>query len=536
MSSKQKKGKKKKSEKGVVFVNPFSQPSVSERKAYLTRMKGRAKEQKMGKRVKVKNLYKYSSPGVSVVSQGKAPVAKPYVLRGGAPKIGGASGNYPVVHGEYLQDLVVNLNNSAMSTVTYNLNCALQDSFPWLGVIGGNWEYYQIMSMVFEYVPVTSTAKPGDVSMCINYDARESSFSSIEQFMAYQGSATGSLYNRLNMAFRPPFEAKKRYYCRTTVQPSDTDIREYDAGNFQIRIDNAEVVPNNTTYGRLLVKYSVKFSVPRPNQAAEGQLSYYQSTGISGLTRTNNYGGTGIPYNDPTYLNLAGQWSMNDPINPVTNVQTSLPLTNGFYLDPGVWRVDYGTRGASGVSPWIPAGTAGSGVGLDANVASLLETYYSIDNIVGGSATWTYMIRTIARTFIAWSFSAGSNGYAGLFLDIVPGLMSWLTFFPGSATLDSQELKPEVVEKMGLKKVYRKNWGQKALKEASARIERLEKMLDSDRKGEEKDVYVHVSRETVRAQSPVALEDVGYVSKPATFCGNPPSQQSTVRSGSQTRK
>lgn len=461
--------------------------------------------------------------GIKITPQKAAPVAKPFKMQATNPMIGWSTSCCPVAHGEYLQDIAVGANQTSMATITYNLNCALQDSFPWLGVIGGNWEYYSIDFMEFEYIPTMSTNKPGDVSMVINYDPRAASFTSIEQFMTYRGGVSGSLYNRSGCVLRVADEAKRKFYCRTGPQPSDTDIREYDAGNFQIRIDGAESVATVVTYGRLVVRYAVKFYTPTTNQSAESQMYWYQS-GIVGMTRTANYGTDGLTYTNPT-ISWGGGWSNTSPDGPVNNPNNS-PVTNGFWLDPGTWMVDYITQFASSVSPWTPGGTSTSGLAVDSAAAALLYANKTIDNIVNGSAAWNYVIRTVARTFVQWVFTAGTNTYSGGILSVSPGLQSWLSSFPGSALLDSQDLTPDVVSRLGLSRVYRKNYVPRTISDVSARLKRIEQQLsleldDPDFKVESKEAYVHVSRATVRPFSP--LESVGVVTT------------STPRSSSKTK-
>lgn len=464
----------------------------------------RRSPQKLKKKGRQSSRRLRTAPGIGITPGRPAPVSKPYTLEMGRPRLGDSVGAYPVVHGEYLQDLAVTFNQSVMNTITYNINPALQDSFPWLGAIGGNWEYYEIDNMTFEYSPIISTLTNGDVSMVINYDSQAAPFTSVEQFLTYAGGKSGNLYTRMEMQFSPRDEAKRRYYCRTGPQPSDTDIREYDVGNFQVRIDNAPInVTNTITYGRLLVKYAVRFFVPSTSQTAGGMMTYNVPTGITGLTRTANYGNVGIDYTSPTVA-FGGAYTNSDPVNPITDNQ-NFPRETSFILDPGTWYVNYNTQGASGVSPWTPAGVSGTALNFDTTSAAVLQFERTIDNIVGGSATWNYIIRTIARAGFDWVFSAGSNGYAGLVFDIIPAMQSWLTSFPGSAILDSQDIPEKSIRRMGLQRVYRRNWVPKQLTDALERVARLEKqlsMIDSDAKLESKETFVHVSREKI-TQSPV---------------------------------
>lgn len=455
-------------------------------------------------RIKKKKKSFKNSIGVGVSRVTKAPVSQAYKLRNAGPMINRGQ-DFVVKHCEFLQDLVVPANSTVMSTILYPINFGLQNSFPWAGQLGALFEYYSVEVLGWEYLPVVPTSAAGDVSMVIDYDARDTIFSSYEQFMAYKGATSDSIWKRQTMSFGRRAEAKRRYYTRTGAQPSNTDIREYDVGNFQIRVDNVASVNANVTVGKLLARYSVTFYEPRAPQTAGSQA--YIDIAQSAIN-TNPMGVAGVAYNNPLWM-YGGSWSVNDPVNPMVNPFNGTQIPGvGFTLDPGTWFVTYNAYNGDVGTAWTNGGTSTSGIQLPTN-AALIDYGFSQNNAVGGeNYTYYWIIETIVRQIVNFSFTAGTKAFANFKFGIAPALQSFLSSVLGSELIDSQELSEEYLRKSPIGKVYRKRPQKLSLSLSDnmesllRRLEFLERERKNDEKEEIRELYVHVPREVARVSTP----------------------------------
>jgi len=170
-----------------------------------------------------------------------------------------------VTHREFIQDVV---GTSAFTATTFALNPGQTTSFPWLAQIACNYEEYEILGMVYNYVSTsgnsvgsTNTAL-GTIIMATEYDPTKPVFTS-KQAMENYSFATSS---RPADSFMHAIECKKsrtpvkELYVRTGSN-TGTDLRWTDFGNFTLATIGNPLV--GATLGELWCTYKVKLIKPR---------------------------------------------------------------------------------------------------------------------------------------------------------------------------------------------------------------------------------------------------------------------------------
>lgn len=181
------------------------------------------------------------------------------------PRMNGGR-TFVVAHREYLEDVTA---NTGFPIVTYNLNPGLTDSFPWLGTIGASFEQYRFKKLRFIYKCRTGTNTAAQILMVTQYDSRDAQFSSKQEAYDYTGAKSfaswSDNYHDCNLKRG---DYMKRYFVRTGAQPANTDIREYDVGNFSY----AALAGSSLFVGELHVEYVVEFFNPKSSQASVGYM------------------------------------------------------------------------------------------------------------------------------------------------------------------------------------------------------------------------------------------------------------------------
>lgn len=183
---------------------------------------------------------------------------------------------FTITHREYLEEVKTS-SAGVVNNFTYNINAALIDSFPWLGVIGGNFQKYYFSKLLWEFTPSCATTTPGNLVMATNPDTHDPLFSSYEEFLGAQGSTQTNVWQKVvhnSLAVR---DCGRVGLCRSSAVPSGADSNLYDAGNFQLQV--AGSTPS-ITVGRLSVFYTVHFTIPVVNGGSDGAAYYYQNDDV----------------------------------------------------------------------------------------------------------------------------------------------------------------------------------------------------------------------------------------------------------------
>lgn len=183
-----------------------------------------------------------------------------------------------IKHIEYLEDIRTD-EDGEVNNFSYNINAAYTDSFPWLGVIGGNYQRYKFSQLVWKYTPACATTTPGNIVMATVPDTHDPLLSGYVKFMGAQGSTQVNVYQPLvhnSLAVR---ECGRMGLCRSGAVGSNADSNLYDAGIFQLMVEGC---PPNTMIGRLSVSYTVTLYTPVVGSGADTSVYYWENVAPSG--------------------------------------------------------------------------------------------------------------------------------------------------------------------------------------------------------------------------------------------------------------
>jgi hypothetical protein len=194
----------------------------------------------------------------------KKPIQRNSLMGSGVPHFNGSSGAV-ISHAEFLTDVS---GTVAFTNTVYPINVGIGTTFPWLAAIAANFEQYELLGCLFVYRPTCATAVGstntalGTVVMATDYDALDSSFTNKQQMEAYDYACSGSPTETLVH----PVECKPRYntlatqYIRNGNNPTTSDLRFYDMGNFQLATAGMQA---GNVIGELWVTYHVRLIKPK---------------------------------------------------------------------------------------------------------------------------------------------------------------------------------------------------------------------------------------------------------------------------------
>jgi len=151
------------------------------------------------------------------------------------------------------------------ATTAYPLNPGQSSTFPWANKIASLYEKYDFEAVEFYYKrevsEYASNGQTGKVILSFDYDAADSAPTSKQQVEDTVPHVDGmpctpTIRLPLDVACIRNSPAK---YVRPGLQPTNTDIKTYDAGNLYVSTyGNA----GTTVIGELRVRYRVRFSEP----------------------------------------------------------------------------------------------------------------------------------------------------------------------------------------------------------------------------------------------------------------------------------
>lgn len=209
-------------------------------------------------------------------------------------------------HREYIADIVAT-GSAAFSNSMYAINPALATTFPWLNTLAGNYQQYIFNGLVFEFVSTASeyvsTIGMGTVILATDYDAIDAAYSDKRHMenSQYCVSAKPSMSQIHTIECLPSATANKLYYTRATTPPTNTDIRMYDLGNFQIA-QTGITATAGVVLGELWCSYDVSLYKPLiGTTSGTGQ----KITPATAITPTFPFG-TSPTYTGSTYFLAVG--------------------------------------------------------------------------------------------------------------------------------------------------------------------------------------------------------------------------------------
>jgi Viral coat protein (S domain). len=142
---------------------------------------------------------------------------------------------------EYIKDITTSATPDTFATEVFDINPGQSASYPWLNNLAKNYESYIIRGQVYylkslagESVTVNSSL--GFASACVMYDALDTPFTSKRQMENYSGTVSSRITNdiAIGMECKKILDIMPHQYIRPSFQPSNTDIRMYDAGKLVI--------------------------------------------------------------------------------------------------------------------------------------------------------------------------------------------------------------------------------------------------------------------------------------------------------------
>ncbi len=228
---------------------------------------------------------------------------------------------------EYIGEIVGPGTGANFNNVAYPINPGQVGTFPWLSKIAAQWEKYHFNRLEFYYKPeVTGFAtagQSGKVIMSIDFDASDAPPASKQQMEDTIPHADGmpSVQTRLPLAASQLHALYQTLYVRPAGLPGASDIKTYDAGNFNIATQGLN--SNSATLGELRVKYDVTLSVPVLESATTAPANN------SVVVLQSASGGEALTTATPLNLALAGTQigSLG-----VTNTSGSLVFPAGNYM------------------------------------------------------------------------------------------------------------------------------------------------------------------------------------------------------------
>jgi len=173
-----------------------------------------------------------------------------------------------VTEREYIGDVLANgtvvSSATAFNNVGYRINPGLSGTFPWLSTVAQQFEDYEMLGCVFEFVSTSSeyngsSQALGTVIMATDYDPVDSNFTSKIQMENedYANSTKASESAIHGVECNPRERASRVYKIRSAAVPSGAVIGDYDIGNFQIATQGMSV--SGVNLGELWVSYDILF-------------------------------------------------------------------------------------------------------------------------------------------------------------------------------------------------------------------------------------------------------------------------------------
>lgn len=189
---------------------------------------------------------------------------------------GDETGGTIITHREYLADIyapgVKDGDPVSFQNISFPLNPALQQSFPWLSQIAQNYDEYEFKQLIFTYRSTTTdignstTGQCGTIIMCTNYNAANPKFTDKQQMIEYAHAHSAKLTSDLihGVECDPSKNAMSgQLYTRSNPVVTGQDLKTYDHGLFQLAIANAPKEYNGFPVGELWVEYTVLLRKPK---------------------------------------------------------------------------------------------------------------------------------------------------------------------------------------------------------------------------------------------------------------------------------
>lgn len=236
------------------------------------------------------------------------------------PGFGNMSQGTRVQHREYVGDIIATGSNN-FSVTAFPLNPGISGSFPWLANLAINYQQYEWMGMIWEFISTCSddtggaSMGMGTVIMATDYDAVDVDFTSklAMENSQYCISAKPSSNQCHIIECAPHRSADTIKYVRSGAPGPNQDLRFMDHGNFQIALSGTAAASAGTVLGELWCTYDVVLYKPQLTGGLVGGNILFDhvkltTTQASTITSTNHFGTSGTLVTDGT---MGGTFSSN---------------------------------------------------------------------------------------------------------------------------------------------------------------------------------------------------------------------------------
>jgi len=318
-----------------------------------------------------------------------------------------------IVEDEYIAEVIGPATGANFNVTSYPINPGQSGTFPWLSKQAVQWEKYRFNYLEFYYqreVSEFATAgTTGKVILGVDYDASDAPPSTKQQMEDTDPRVDGMPSDniRLMLGARKMHALYPTLFVRPGGLPGSTDIKTYDAGNFNIATQG--LAANTATVGELRVRYSVTLSVPvleSTSQApANNQVAMFTNTGANGETAHGNSVATGtiLPFATTNFNGIGAVNTAGKIVLPAGNYTITVNESTAGLSDSGDYGVDVFT--VTGTSPTytsITGTVAGNSYG-----GGLAD----VSNGVSGSVSMDAFYQSDGKTPICVkAFQGGSDG------------------------------------------------------------------------------------------------------------------------------
>jgi hypothetical protein len=173
-----------------------------------------------------------------------------------------------ISHREYIEDVIGSNNSPSIFTLqSFPVNPGQAGTFPWLSVIAQNYLLYEFEELEFEFISTSAMSFSSSTNTLLGKvlarhedDPTVPADTSLYQMENSYGIEVAKPAE--SWIYKVPLEKPRmgHFTVRTGAQPTNTDLRMYDQGFFEIA---TSALPGaNTNVGQLFVKYTCKFMKP----------------------------------------------------------------------------------------------------------------------------------------------------------------------------------------------------------------------------------------------------------------------------------
>jgi len=185
--------------------------------------------------------------------------------------MGDETGSICISNREYVGDIFAPSTTGTFNVTAFPLNPGLEQTFPWLSQLAANYEEYEFIQLVFEFVSSiqdvnSSNGQVGTVITATNYNASQPVFTDKPQMAAYYGSVSGKTTDDQTHGVEcdpDKLSGSAGSYIRTNPVLVGESLKEYDHGFFQLATHNIPSAMLNGTLGELFVTYKVMLRKPK---------------------------------------------------------------------------------------------------------------------------------------------------------------------------------------------------------------------------------------------------------------------------------